>query len=90
MNKADLLEVVSLFKTVNTATCVYKLLPARKKRMTFGTNIHFKLFFDRTGYKSFAASTSYRTFTILGMYIFFHFFSPLFKKVARVIITYSR
>ena len=85
MNK-DLLEVVSLFETVHAAAGINQLLFPRKERMAFGANIYLKLFLDGTRYKSFAASTFYRTFTILGMYSFFHYSHPFAKKVAIVII----
>ena len=75
-----LFETVFLFETIHTSAGIDQLLLACKERMALGANVHFHLFFNRTCYEGFPASTFHNTLSVIRMYIRFHRTHPFSIK----------
>lgn len=71
-------KTVALFETIYASTGINQLLLAGEVGMAFGTNFNFQFLFCGTGCKCFAANTTDYSVTILRMYFFFHYISPLY------------
>lgn len=77
---SKLIEIVSLFELVHTATGVNQLLFAGEVRMAFGANFYseFVALFGGAGLECVTASADDVHGVVLGMDTFFHFCSPNF------------
>ena len=72
----SLVHAISLFKSVNTAARINKLLATRIERMALRANFNSDLGLGGGGFKSLSACTLDYALFILRMDSFLHFVSP--------------
>ena len=70
------LDAETLLETVYSATCVYQLLSAGEKRMTFRAYIQTNILLGRSCLKFSATSTLYNYLFVLRMNTLFHTVTP--------------
>ena len=68
---------VTLLEPIYTTAAVDQLLASCIERMALGTYFHFKLTFDRAGFKRLATGTAHYALAIVRMYVLLHLLSPL-------------
>ena len=76
--------VKTALELINTSAAVNKLLLAREKRMAFGANFNTHVTLCGSGLDNFSASAGDRTFLIVGMDSFLHFFIPFLSFSADI------